>query len=164
MMVRQGDRLLASVTVAGHEVTVRLRDLTRGESFARQLTDPSSDVTSAEWIAEAPSACSDTGFCEGLPLANFGTANFAGGTAQTTVGQRDVISSGGWNRTRIVLSQGPSQFNGFASTRTATPSPLQAGGTAFGVRYEESPAVGPSPARASGASFAAAVQPGGPRR
>lgn len=164
MAVRQGDRLGATVTVTGNQVTVRLQDLTRGESFTRRLTAQSIDVTSAEWIAEAPSACNDAGFCQGLPLANFGTANFTGGTTRTTTGQQGAISGTGWDHTRIVLSQGASPFTGLGTSRTATPSPLQRGGRSFVVRYAESPAVGPTTARAAATPLTGALQPGGPRR
>jgi hypothetical protein len=164
MSVKQGDHLTASVTVVGHQVTLRLRDRTRGESFSKRLTTQSIDVTSAEWIAEAPSACNDVGFCEGLPLANFGAANFAGGRAQTATGQQGAIAGPAWDHTRIVLTQGASPFTGLDTDRSATPSALQRRGKAFVVRYGEHPAVGPGAARASAASTTGALQPGGPRR
>jgi Peptidase A4 family len=164
MTVKQGDHLTASVTVAGHRVTLRLRDRTRGELFSRQLTARSIDVSSAEWIAEAPSACNEVGSCQGLPLANFGTANFTRSVAQTATGQHGTISSGAWDHTRILLSQGASPFTGLDTDRSATPSTLERRGTAFSVRYAASPAVRPKAARASAASFSGAVQPGGPRR
>ena len=165
MAVKQGDRLGATVTVTGNQVTVRLRDLTRSESFTRRLTSQSIDVTSAEWIAEAPSACNDVGFCQGLPLANFGTANFTGSMTRTTTGQRGAISGTGWDHTRIVLSQGASPFTGLGTNRTATPSPLQRGGRSFVVRYAEShPAAGTITARALAAPLVGALQPGGSRR
>ena len=162
--VRPGDHLNASVTVVGHQVTMHLRDRTRGESFSRRLTTQSIDVTSAEWIAEAPSACNYVGFCQGLPLANFGTANFTRGAAETAAGHQGAISSAGWTHTRIMLSQNASPSNGLGTDRSATPSVLQRGGTAFEVRYAEGPAAGPGAATASAASPAGAIQPGGSRR
>jgi hypothetical protein len=164
MTVRPGDRLTASVTVLGDQVTMRLVDHTRGESFSKRVTSQSIDVTSAEWIAEAPSACNGVGFCHGLPLANFGTANFAGGTAQTATGEQGAISSGAWDHTRIVLSQGASPFTGLDANRSATPSVLQRAGTAFAVRYGQNPAVRPRTVGAAAASRTGAIQPGGPRR
>jgi hypothetical protein len=164
MIVKQGDHLTASVTVVGNRVTMHLRDHTRRESFFKRLTTRSIDVTSAEWIAEAPSACNDVGFCEGLPLANFGTANFTGGKAQTATGQLGVISSAGWDHTRIVLTQGASPFTGVDTNRSAIPSTLQRGGQAFVVHYGEHAAGGPSAARASVAGGSGTLQPGGRRR
>jgi peptidase A4-like protein len=164
MTVRRGDRLTASVTVVGQLVTLHLRDRTRDESFSRRLTTQSIDVTSAEWIAEAPSACNDAGFCQGLPLANFGTANFTNGIAETVGGQAGAISSPAWDHTRILLSQGSSPFMGLNTTRSATPSALERGGTAFAVRYGQSQAAGSRPARAAAVSSPGVLQPGGPRR
>jgi peptidase A4-like protein len=164
MTVKQGDHLTASVTVVGHRVTMRLRDRTRGELFSRQLTTQSIDVSSAEWIAEAPSACNYVGSCQGLPLANFGRANFSRGGAQTAGGQHGTISSGAWDHTRILLSQGASPFTGLDTDRSATPSALGRGGTAFSIRYGQSQAVGARAAKDLAASLRGDVQPGGARR
>jgi hypothetical protein len=164
LTVKRGDHLTASVKVVGHRVTMVLRNRTRHESFSRTLTTQSIDVSSAEWIAEAPSTCDGVGFCQGLPLANFGTANFTRATAVTDNGQQGAISSTAWDNTRIVLSQGPSPSTSPNTNRSATPSSLKRRGTAFVVRYGESPAVGSRTARASSARAPGAVQPGGLRR
>ncbi len=164
MTVKPGDHLKATVTVVGQQVTVLLRDRTRDKVFTKQLSAQSIDVTSAEWIAEAPSACNQVGFCQGLPLADFGSASFSGGLAQTATGQQGAISSPAWGHTRIVLSQGASPFTGLDTNRSATPSALQRRGRAFVVRYAENPAVGAGTARASAGSSTGALQPGGIRR
>ena len=39
------------------------------------------DVSAAEWIAEAPSACTRSGKCRPLPLTNFGAVSFSKATA-----------------------------------------------------------------------------------
>jgi hypothetical protein len=57
MTVQPGDRLSAHVAVSGDTVTVSMSDLTRHASFSKQLTMSSPTVSSAEWIAEAPSRC-----------------------------------------------------------------------------------------------------------
>lgn len=159
MTVRPGDHLSASVTVTGHQVTFRLTDHTRGTSFFKQATTNSIDVTSADWIAEAPSSCEVGGSCRTLPLANFASARFSSASAQTVAGHQGPISDPAWNRTRLVLSQN-SAFGSL--TRTSTPSPLRSGGSAFFVRYGQTP--GADSARASAAAVAGVLQPGGARR
>ena len=45
------------------------------------------DISSAEWIAEAPSTCSQgLSSCTPLPLADFGTVQFTSASATTTDG------------------------------------------------------------------------------
>lgn len=163
MSVRTGDRMSASVTVVGHRVTLRLTDHSRGESFSKLLTARSVDVTSAEWIAEAPSICNYAGFCRTLPLADFGAAHFSSGLAETAGGHIGAISSTAWNHTRIVLSQAPSPFTGLNTQRTSTPSTLQGDGSAFVVRYGQGVVAPRVLARGSAAGGGGAVQPGGLR-
>jgi hypothetical protein len=143
---------------------MRLIDQTRHETFSKQLSTQSIDVTSADWIAEAPSTCNGAGFCRTLPLANFGAANFTASSAETAAGQLGAISSPLWNHTRIVLAQGASPFTGLDTRRSATPSTLQSGGTGFVVHYKQSQVVGFGAARASAAGTTGVVQPGGARR
>jgi hypothetical protein len=164
MTVKTGDHMSASVTVVARRVTMRLTDHTRGSSFFRRLTTSSIDVTSADWIAEAPSTCNRAGFCRALPLADFGSAHFTASTAQTTSGQQGPISRSAWNHTRIMLSQDVSPFTGPNTQRTSTPSPLQSAGTAFLVRYAQSAGARSSALRASAAQTTGMIQPGGVRR
>lgn len=70
-----GDTITTSVNVSGTSVLVQIKNRTRGTSFTKTLDSPAPDLTSAEWIAEAPSECSRLG-CRVLPLANFGTVTF----------------------------------------------------------------------------------------
>lgn len=164
MTVRAGDELSASVTVLGHRVTFRLLDHTRGESFSKQLTSSSIDVTAADWIAEAPSTCDATGACQTLPLADYGSAHFTSAGAQTITGHAGTISDTAWNNTRLLLSQRASPFTGVSAQRTSTPSSLQTGGSAFLVRYGQGSGSASRRASASAARSGGAVQPGGARR
>jgi hypothetical protein len=164
MTVKAGDHLSASVTVVGQLVTVRLSDRTRRESFSKQLTTRWIDVTSADWIAEAPSTCDNAGACQPLPLADFGSAHFTGGTAETTAGHQGPISDPAWQHTRIVLSQAASPFVALSAQRSSTPSALQSGGSMFVVRYRQESPTRARALRASAGSAAGAVEPGGVRR
>ena len=76
------------------------------------------DLSSAEWIAEAPAQCSSivAGRCTVLPLANFGSVLFS--SAATTVTTPSVptytgtISDPTWSFTSISLGGGPERLGG----------------------------------------------------
>ena len=78
MTVEPGDRLSAHVAVSGETVTVSISDLTRQTTFSKQLQMNSPTVSSAEWIAEAPSRClsSSSQDCHILSQADFGSVTF----------------------------------------------------------------------------------------
>jgi hypothetical protein len=153
LRVQPGDAMSASVVVVGHEVTVALRDITRHRSFVKTLHDRTVDVTSAEWIAEAPSECAGgtTGQCTPLPLADFGKVSFRDASA-TSDGQTGSISDSAWTSEAVELS--PQDTSGFmgggwgglyghradisdtdASSGGASPSALTSGGSAFTIKY-----------------------------
>ncbi len=145
--VAPGDEMVASVTVGGRDVTLRLRDLTSGARYS--LTRPATtlDASSAEWILEAPSTCLTEGSCETLPLSDFDSVSFASATA--TLGTRTAgVASPYWSDVALELRQG-SGGDGFGSWRharaesgaaliAATPSGL-AGEGAFSVHWQEQP-------------------------
>src|SRR4029077_3975427 len=76
MTVNPGDRLTASVDVNGHQVKLELDDLTRHKTFTHSVRASVVDVSSADWIVEAPSECAGNSSCQTLALANFGSAKF----------------------------------------------------------------------------------------
>jgi hypothetical protein len=137
MTVRPGDRLSAAVGVAGHEVTLTLRDLTRHRTFTRRVHVSVLDTTSADWILEAPSECSSAVSCQTLPLADFGTAAFSHAVTATTGGYVGSISDRHWDLTEITLAGGARRFigQGGGSAAFASPSALAASGSAFTVTY-----------------------------
>lgn len=153
--VKPRDRMSASVAVAGHRVTFRLRDLTRHESFSKVITAASVDTTSADWIAEAPSACTSTGYCEPLPLTDFGSMRFTAARVRTRSGRHGAISSGAWDTTKIVLAANASTFAKYGTASDSTPSALQNGGSAFEVRFAHVFGARTSPAVASSRPTAA---------
>jgi hypothetical protein len=124
-----GDKLHAIVAVNGTSVTLRIQDLTRRTTLTKRLSVPETDVSSAEWIAEAPSSCSGSGRCHVLPLTDFGTVQFTSGLAVTSDGRTGAIASSEWDATPIRLV--PDQL---ASTgQVAVPSVLGADGGSFSV-------------------------------
>jgi hypothetical protein len=141
LRVRPGDLLSASVTVVGHRVVVALTNSTTHRSFTKTLDPPSVDVSSADWIVEAPSDCITDTACQTLPLANFGSTTFGFAGAVATTGHSGTITDSTWDSTKIRLIPGGQRFDaypgsaGFASA--ATPSALAARGTSFTVTYSE---------------------------
>jgi hypothetical protein len=136
-----GNTVTASVTVTGSTVTVKLANVTRKTSFTKKLTMAAPDISSAEWVAEAPSACDAASRCQVLPLANFGTVQFARATATTTSGETGTISSPSWDATPIQLAaDGGSRFSRFGpvSSAAAVPGALSADGSAFAVAWQAS--------------------------
>jgi Peptidase A4 family len=139
--VRPGDRIRATVKVSGHRATIRLDDLTRHRGFHKTVFPARIDVSSAEWIVEAPSECVTAGSCQTLPLAKFAPTRFGAASVRSTSGHIGTISDPSWAWTRITLTprgrhfsvQGPSR----ASAATARPSSLLSEGSAFAVNYAE---------------------------
>jgi hypothetical protein len=139
MSVSPGDTIAAGVAVRGHTVTLGLDDLTAHHSFRRTLHAPAIDVSSAEWILEAPSDCTSPTACRTLPLANFGSATFGLAKAQTTLGHLGTIADPSWRATRIRLTPAGRQLVSLGarsgSAGAATPSGLMLQGSSFAVRF-----------------------------
>jgi hypothetical protein len=81
-------------------------------------------LSSAEWIAEAPSMCSKT--CRELPLTNFDRVNFSGATANGS-----PINNTAWSFDPLTMVTG----NG---TVKAAPSSLDSTGSNFSVTWQHS--------------------------
>jgi hypothetical protein len=150
LAVKAGDRIAASVKVAGTTVTVSLKDVTTGKSFTKTLTMSSPDTTSAEWIAEAPAAVTPAGE-EIMPLSDFGTVRFTSATATSASGHTGTVADSAWEATKIVLEssgsgggqRGPfGQFTADNAAATeAVPTALAARGSAFSVRWRQAAAT-----------------------
>lgn len=123
--VAPGDRITAQISTEGMTMTLTLRNETTKEVSTTETTAPLLDLSSAEWIAEAPSFCLYV--CTTLPLANFGKLTFTGATASDDA-HTGTISDSVWTHQSIKL----------ATTRrrpAALPSPLSADGGSFSVRW-----------------------------
>lgn len=119
-----GNRISANVTVDGQVVIVQLKNLTRDTSFTKRLVMSSPDISSAEWIAEAPSLCGSRGDCRTLPLADFGTVAFSEAKA-LAAGHGGSIVDGAWSANAIELASGT----------TAVPSDVSPDGGSFSVTW-----------------------------
>jgi Peptidase A4 family len=169
MAVHPGDHITTKVTVDGSSVTIQLTNATTGGSFTKTLPASNPDVSSAEWIAEAPSTCSQgLSNCTPLSLADFGTAQFSGASATTTDGHTGTISDSNWQTAAVTLSPSASQdgFGGqFASydasgSAGATPSSLSSDGSSFSVAWTSDGSSAGSSAGSSGGSAGSAGSDG----
>lgn len=140
LKVRPGDQMSASVEASGSTITVTLSNLSTHRSFKKIFHPRTIDVTSAEWIVEAPSACViGATNCQTLPLTNFGKATFNHARAKALAGPVGTISNGPWTYTEITLVPGAQTFvidnPGGVSTGSASPSSLNPYGGSFSVTY-----------------------------
>src|SRR5437763_16623821 len=139
--LRPGDLIAASVAAAGNQVTIAISDLTSRRTFQRTISSSHPiDVSSAEWILEAPSECIfGTSACQTLPLANFGRAGFTLARAQLVSGQVGTISNAGGQDTKIILGPRAPLFVSIHPCQvpvgTATPSALVNSGSSFTITY-----------------------------
>jgi len=140
-----GDRMSASVTVRSHDVTLRIRDLSTGARFGITRHVSNVDVSSAEWIVEAPSVCVAADACATLALADFGSVSFSSATA-TAAGHTGAIADPGWAATALELRQGAGQDFGHGPGRrfgrpsalvSAAPSQPSGSLGAFSVSWQE---------------------------
>jgi Peptidase A4 family len=139
MTVQPGDRLSAHVAVGGDTVTVSISDSTRHTSFSKQLQMSDPTVSSAEWIAEAPSRClsSASQDCHILSLADFGSVTFTGASASAG-GRTGSITSGLGAVSALTLAANPGfgRLYATAAQADATPGALSGNGTSFTVNWE----------------------------
>ncbi len=167
MTVEPGDMMHASVRVVDQRVMLALTDRTRHTSFSKTVTEAAVDVSSSDWIVEAPSDCFNSYECRALPLADFGSVHFFGARAQTTAGRRGSISSRLWGSTKITLSPSGRRYIEYVAAGGATPTALLDAGSVFAVDYSQA-AINPPPFfslnAASAAPATSAAQPGGRRR
>ena len=138
LAIQPGDHITAKVDVSGTNVTVSLTDQTSGQSTTKTLQMDSPDTSSAEWIAEAPSACDGSGSCQPLPLSDFGNVQFSSATA-TAGGHTGTISDSNWSAQPVSLgASGASDvsLSSDSGSAGASPSSLSTDGGSFSVAYQ----------------------------
>jgi hypothetical protein len=138
LAIKPGDHISAEVSVSGSNVTVSLSDQTTGQSTTKTLQMDNPDASSAEWIAEAPSACDGSGSCQPLPLSDFGTVQFTSATA-TANGHTGTISDPNWSAQPVALgSSGISDvsYGSDSGASSADPTSLSSDGSSFSVAYQ----------------------------
>jgi hypothetical protein len=144
MKIAAGDTITTAVVANGTTVTLQITNRTRHTRFTKTVSVPSPDLTSAEWIAEAPSLCATSGRCRVVPLANFGAVRFTSAAA-TANAHPGVITDDTWTALPVQLQAGDGRpFGGFfgstggALTGNALPGVVSADGRAFSVAWQAS--------------------------
>ena len=120
-----------------------LKNLTRHSRFSKTLTlTQPLDVSSAEWIAEAPSNCSPSGHCRPVPLTRFGNITFTNAAAIGNT-HPGTITDPTWAPTAIELIGGSDPTGRFLGTGDplgsgvgAVPSDLSTDGRSFSVSWQ----------------------------
>jgi hypothetical protein len=140
LTVRPGDRIAASVSVTGHRARLRLHNVTTNATFTRIRRARNVDVSSVEWIVEAPALC-DGNDCHISQLADFGTTGFSTARATATTGHTGAIADPAWSATAIdLVPGGPTLGNtpalGMTLAGSATTGDLSPTGDAFSVTYQ----------------------------
>jgi len=139
--IKPGDHVSTSVGVNGTAVTITLTDNTTGNSATKNLQMDDPDVSSAEWIAEAPSLCDGSGDCQPVSLTDFGSVTFSNASA-TANGHTGTISDSQWGDQPVELGGASPEvsfgggFGGDESAPGATPSSLSTAGSSFSVAWQ----------------------------
>jgi hypothetical protein len=121
--VAPGDTMTAEVKDANGVITLTISDTSSTGHWTQVVThsDRGYKLSSAEWVAEAPSSNTV------LPLANFGTVSFSGASA-TGAGKTGQISAFNYDPMTMVTSAGQTK---------ASPSGLAENGSSssFSVQW-----------------------------
>lgn len=140
LAVHPGDQISASVAEQAGRTILQVRDLTTDQERTALRTVSPLDLSSAEWIVEAPSLCFTTTHCTPLPLTDFGTVSFSNASVSTSSSPRAAIDARSLKVTRLELrdySQGPGhRFDSTVTPATGIASALSAAGNAFTVTWQ----------------------------
>ncbi len=160
LAVHPGDTIAASVAQKADQTILTVRDLTAHTAKTAVRTISAPDLSSAEWIVEAPSLCFTSTHCTPLPLTNFGTVSFSNASVSSSQSQTSAIDARSLKVTRLELrdySQGPGRrYAASVTPASGIASPLSAAGNAFTVTW------GPLEGEGSQAGSESPQQPQGP--
>lgn len=142
LKIDPGDVIVSSVVASGSKILVQIIDRTRGTRFTRRLTMSAPDLTSAEWIAEAPAECSSGNDCQQFSLTNFNSVTFSR-TFAIGNGTSGTITSPAWTATAMQLVPSAHRFfGGLNNTRSgpagagASPLALAPDGSGFTIDWQ----------------------------
>jgi hypothetical protein len=122
------DTMSAIVSVSGPRFSFVLINWTRGWVYRATRYSSTAQLSSAEWITEAPAGCNSFG-CRVLPLADFGSVSFT--NASTVDSQQPAVISTAPNDAVIMA-------NNRGTALKAMPSPLNNRGNGFTVMWKHS--------------------------
>jgi hypothetical protein len=143
LRVRPGDLIGASVTVHGRSVRLRMADATTGQVFSRSVRAGAVDLSSADWIVEAPTVCrtASAASCRATALADFTATGFSSARA-TGGGHAGTIGDPAWSPTAISQIPGAPARTAGQDAASAAPSALSGGGDAFSLSFGAAPPGG----------------------
>jgi Peptidase A4 family len=153
LKVFPGNVVAASVKIVGKKATFQIQNVTRKTTFKKTVNVGTLDVSSAEWVAEAPTGCDAFGACTQLPLTNFGTVSFTKASA-TAAGHTGTISDTAWTSSAMALVEDGSDTSDddpLADDTTPTsgsgavPGTLSSNGSAFAISWQEAVGLRPLP-------------------
>lgn len=144
LVVHPGDLIAASVAIKGPRTILQVRDLSTQVVRTVVRRKRLRDLSSAEWIEEAPSNCFSPHSCTPLPLTDFGAISFF--KASVLLGERryQAIDAPSLRVTELELrdyarvDQGP-QAQAASAPASGVASPLSATGDAFTVTWQPLP-------------------------
>ena len=141
--VEPGDKLAGTVSVDGTSVRVILQDITTGALYTNTVTMHAPDLSSAEWIAEAPAATVHH-HDQVVPLTDFGSIRFTNASATSTGGHTGPISDRAWHWQAIDFKSdrgsGRNPVTSFLDRAAAAhgyPSVLSHHGSAFSLTWQK---------------------------
>ncbi len=149
--VHPGDLVTTSVNIVagGSSVTLQVKNRTTKKNYTTTLPFANADLSSAEWVAEAPSGCNEYR-CRPLSLSNFGSVQFTKIAALGNSIGGTLTANPGWTTTAISLIPsaqsgyfpGPDRFSSAAtSTAGATSAEPTTDGRGFTVSWSPSPST-----------------------
>ena len=106
-VVQPGDTMVGLVkSLAINLVEVSITDQTRNWTFERNITYSSQDLTTAEWMVEAPSECLYY-VCHQANLTNFDSVTMHDLSATTSKGDTGNLNDSDWQVIPIQMVPGP---------------------------------------------------------
>jgi hypothetical protein len=151
LTVRPGDLITTSVNMVngGASVMLQVKNRTRHRTFTTTLPFANADLSSAEWVAEAPAGC-DQDRCRQLSLSDFGSVQFTKLAALGNSAGGTLTSNPDWTSTSVSLVPtgersffpGPDRFSRAApSPAGATPGAPTTDGRGFTVSWSSGAAT-----------------------
>jgi Peptidase A4 family len=137
LRVAPGDTISALVSMAGRKVTLTIQNVSRRTRYSTTVTVRHAlDVSTAEWVAEAPALCRTASQCEVVPLSDFGTVSFS--SISATAGKHSgPLRDPWWTVTPVVLvtSAGASRYTAATNPSGAIPAAVSTSGKTFSVVF-----------------------------
>jgi hypothetical protein len=134
LTIAPGDTILGAVAYVDGRTVLELKNVTRGTAVTRKLAVPDPDLSSAEWIAEAPALCTSLNSCKIDRLANFRRILFTQ-AAVTGAEHTGTINDPAWEATPITLAPNASLVAADPLAAGAVPSALTEDGRSFSVTW-----------------------------